>query len=160
MTVKGLEHLLTVGQDFPAFSLEANDGKTYTNHTFKQMYLVYFYPRAMTPGCTAQACSLEQAVSTGLTLPILGVSPDTVDKQSKFAAKYNLTFPLLADTELSLAKACGVWGPKTFMGITKEGLHRIAFLVSTEGKILEVFTKIKTKEFATQVNEVLAKLDK
>ncbi|RIY31508.1 thioredoxin-dependent thiol peroxidase [Psittacicella melopsittaci] len=153
IVVKNLPNLLQPGEQFPQFSLEANDGKTYTNTSFKELHLVYFYPKANTPGCTAQACSLEQALSEhAFKLPVLGVSPDPVEKQVKFAQKYNLTFPLLADTELSLAKACGVYGPKTLYGKVYDGLHRIAFLVDGDGKIVTLFTKIKTKEFAQQVN--------
>ncbi|RIY35614.1 thioredoxin-dependent thiol peroxidase [Psittacicella gerlachiana] len=153
ISVKGLPNLLQPGDNFPAFSLVANNGKTYTNKSFPQLHLIYFYPKALTPGCTAQACNLEQAISEhNFTLPVLGVSADEVEKQDKFAQKYNLSFPLLADTELQLSQACGVYGEKSLYGRVYNGIHRIAFLVNGEGKILEVFTKINTKEFAQQVN--------
>ncbi|RIY32137.1 thioredoxin-dependent thiol peroxidase [Psittacicella hinzii] len=154
--VKGLDNLLQVGDQFPEFNLPANDGKTYNNQTYKDLFLVYFYPRADTPGCTAQACNLEQAIKEqAFTLPVLGVSGDTVEKQQKFANKFSLSFPLLADTELALAKACGVYGQKTMAGRVYDGIHRIAFVVNAENKIVEVFTKVNTKEFAQQVNEWL-----
>lgn len=101
---------LTVGQDLPAFNLPANDGNTYNNQEFTgKPYLVYFYPKASTPGCTAQACSLEQGLQlSDLKLTILGVSPDSPDKNQRFAQKNNLSFTLLSDENHIFAQACGV----------------------------------------------------
>lgn len=154
--VKELPDLLQPGSKFPNFSLASNDGKIYNHDSFKQTHVIYFYPKALTPGCTTQACNIQEAFANKqMPIPVLGVSPDTVERQVKFAEKYNLNFPLLADADKELAKACGVYGPKTFMGKTIEGVHRIAFIVGVDGTILDVITKVKTKEFAQQITSWL-----
>ncbi len=118
-----------------------------------QKVLVYFYPKALTPGCTTQACDLREHKSEfdDLKIQILGISPDLPAKLFNFTQKKALNFTLLSDPEHNVAQAFGVWGEKKFMGKVYEGLHRISFLIDEEGKICQVFTKFKTKEHANLV---------
>jgi|SRR5690606_4340116 len=110
--------------------------------------LVYFYPKAMTPGCTVQACGLrdtkQQLQDKGVT--IVGISTDSPARLKKFAERDNLNFTLLADEDHKVAESFGVWGEKKFMGKVYDGLHRISFLVAQDGKIEQVFDKFKTKD--------------
>lgn len=143
---------LQVGEQFPAFSLESLTGSI-SNATFAgQEYLVYFYPRASTPGCTAQACNLQANLAVNaIPVPVVGVSPDLLPKIAKFQEKYGLEFPLLSDANLELAKACGVYGDKKFMGKVSQGVHRLAFVVDALGVVKHVFTNFKAKEFGDVV---------
>lgn len=110
--------------------------------------LVYFYPKAMTPGCTVQACGLrdtqQQLQDKGVT--VVGISTDSPARLKKFAERDNLNFTLLADEDHKVADAYGVWGEKKFMGKVYDGLHRISFLVAKDGKVEQVFDKFKTKD--------------
>ena len=110
--------------------------------------LVYFYPKAMTPGCTVQACALRdsqaQLQQKGVT--VLGISTDPVARLAKFTERDGLNFTLLSDEDHAVADAFGVWGEKKFMGKVYDGLHRISFLINQDGTIDKVFDKFKTKD--------------
>ena len=110
--------------------------------------LLYFYPKAMTPGCTVQAQGLRdsQADLKKHNVEVLGVSPDPVKRLPKFIEKHDLNFTLLSDEEHSLADSFGVWGPKKFMGREFDGIHRISFLIDEKGTVIHVFDKFKTKD--------------
>lgn len=110
--------------------------------------LVYFYPKASTPGCTVQACGLRdsKAELNTLNVTVLGISPDPVPKLSRFAEKQELNFSILSDEDHAVADAFGVWGEKKFMGKIYDGIHRLSFLIGQDGKVSHVFNKFKTKE--------------
>ena len=110
-------------------------------------YLLYFYPRDNTPGCTAQACGFKNHYDffKDKNVEIFGVSGDSAKSHQKFIDKFQLPFPLLLDEEHEIAKAFGVWGEKKFMGRTFEGIHRMTFLINESGKIERSFTKVKAK---------------
>jgi len=123
--------------------------------TQEKKLVVFFYPKANTPGCTAEACDLRdhytELKKAGYAL--LGVSADSVNKQRKFSEKFDFPFPLLADEEKEVINAFGVWGPKKFMGKEYDGIHRKTFIVDEEGKIARVIDKVNTKEHAAQILE-------
>ncbi|MDU8925124.1 thioredoxin-dependent thiol peroxidase [Pasteurellaceae bacterium LIM206] len=140
---------LKIGDLAPHFSLpnERNEQISLTDFAGRKV-LVYFYPKALTPGCTAQACGLRDAKSeldkSGVV--ILGISPDTPSKLAAFAEKKSLNFTLLSDVDHRVAEQFGVWGEKKFMGKTYDGIHRISFLINEKGVIEQVFDKFKTKD--------------
>jgi peroxiredoxin Q/BCP len=140
--------MLKAGDVAPQFSLPNQDNKTVSLSDFKnKKVLLYFYPKAMTPGCTIQAQGLRdsQAALSELNVAVLGVSPDAVKRLPKFIEKENLNFDLLSDEDHALADAFGVWGLKKFMGKEYDGIHRITFLINENGNIEHVFDKFKTK---------------
>jgi thioredoxin-dependent peroxiredoxin len=108
--------------------------------------LIYFYPRADTPGCTTQACGLRDVAGRVADTAIVGISPDKPDKQRKFDEKYGLGFPLLSDTDHATAEAFGVWGEKKNYGKTYMGIVRSAFLVDEKGKVAEAWYKVSPKD--------------
>jgi peroxiredoxin Q/BCP len=145
---------LEAGDKAPDFSVEDQDGNTVKLSDFKGKKLVlFFYPKASTPGCTAEACNLrdnwERFQEKGYA--IVGVSADTQKKQSNFKNKYEFPFPLLADENKEVIQAYGVWGPKKFMGKEYDGIHRTTFIIDEEGKIEEVIKKVKTKAHTDQI---------
>jgi len=145
---------LQKGDIAPEFSGVDQNGKTHTLADYKgKKLVVFFYPKADTPGCTAEACDLRDNHQRfeALGYSLLGVSADPVKKQAKFAEKYSLPFPLLADEDHSVLNAFGVWGPKKFMGRTFDGIHRTTFVINEEGVIDEVITDVKTKAHAAQI---------
>ena len=115
--------------------------------------MVFFYPKASTPGCTAEACNLRDHWSTFQKqgFEILGVSADSAKRQQNFKTKYDLPFPLLADEDKSVINAFGVWGPKKFMGKEYDGIHRTTFVIDENGVLSDVITKVKTKAHAEQI---------
>lgn len=141
---------LEAGAAAPEFSLQDQNGNTVSLSQFKgkNKVLVYFYPKAMTPGCTTQACSLRdsKAELDALNTVVLGLSPDPVKKLKGFEEKKELNFTLLSDEDHAVADAFGVWGPKKFMGKEFDGIHRLSFLVDENGVIEHVFNKFKTKD--------------
>jgi peroxiredoxin Q/BCP len=140
--------MLKAGDAAPQFSLPNQDNQTVSLSDFTgKKVLVYFYPKAMTPGCTIQAQGLRdsQASLSDLNVEVLGVSPDAVKRLPKFIEKESLNFTLLSDEDHALADAFGVWGLKKFMGKEYDGIHRITFLIDEAGKIEYVFDKFKTK---------------
>ncbi len=145
---------LKPGDKAPFFEALNQRGETIRLDDFAgKKVLLFFYPKASTPGCTAEACNLrdnyEAFQSKGYE--IIGVSADTEKKQLNFSEKYDLPFHLLADTEKEVINAYGVWGPKKFMGREYDGIHRTSFVIDEKGVIQEVITKVKTKDHAAQV---------
>jgi peroxiredoxin Q/BCP len=138
---------LKAGDSAPKFSLLDQDGEEINLVDFQgQRVLVYFYPKAMTPGCTVQACGLRDNMDalkkTGIE--VLGISSDKPEKLAKFIEKELLNFTLLSDEDHQVAEQFGVWGEKTFMGKTYDGIHRISFLIDANGKVEKVFDDFKT----------------
>ena len=127
---------LSAGDAAPLFSLPDQDGKPVSLESLKgKKVLVYFYPKAMTPGCTVQAQGLRdiQNELQQNNVVVLGISPDAVKRLPKFIEKEQLNFTLLSDEDHTVADAFGVWGPKKFMGKEYDGIHRITFLIDEEG---------------------------
>lgn len=145
---------LKAGDKAPDFSIPNQDGETISLADFKGKKLVlFFYPKASTPGCTAEACNLrdnvEQFKSKGYE--ILGASADSQKRQSNFKNKYDLPYDLLADEDHELLNAYQVWGPKKFMGREYDGIHRTTFVIDENGVIEEVIQKVKTKDHSAQI---------
>lgn len=140
---------LVAGEQAPLFSLQDDQGNTISLHDLTgKKVLVYFYPKALTPGCTTQACALRDVKTEleALNTLVYGISPDPVKKLARFVEKKELNFPLLSDEDHAVADAFGVWGEKKFMGKTYDGIHRISFLIDEQGTIEKVFDKFKTKD--------------
>ena len=138
----------------PAFQTTIQDGSTRSLSDYAGSKLaLYFYPRDMTPGCTAQACNLTEHHVTleEAGIRVFGVSPDPAAKHVKFMTKYGIPFDLACDEDLSLHEAFGVWGLKKFMGKEYEGTHRTTFLIDEQGHIVTVILKPKTKDHAAEV---------
>jgi peroxiredoxin Q/BCP len=136
---------LKVGDKAPVFSLQDQQGNTVKLSDFKrQKLLIYFYPKANTPGCTVQSCSVRDArrdfAKKGVA--VIGVSPDKPAAQQKFDDKYELSFPLLADTEHAMAECYGVWGEKSMYGRKYFGIIRSSFLIDEKGKIAGAWYKV------------------
>ncbi len=126
--------VLKAGDKAPAFTLKDQSGKSVKLSSFKgRKVMVFFYPKADTPGCTAQACGLRDVAGEVGDTVILGISPDLPDKQKKFDTKYSLGFPLLSDPDHAVADAFGVWGEKKLYGKAYMGIVRSAFLVAEAG---------------------------
>ncbi|WP_150313455.1 thioredoxin-dependent thiol peroxidase [Mesonia mobilis] len=145
---------LKAGDAAPEFSAKDQDGNVHELKDYKgKKLVVFFYPKASTPGCTAEACNLRDnwEVFQEKGYEILGVSADSARRQTNFKNKHELPFPLLADEEKEVINAFGVWGPKKFMGKEYDGIHRTTFIIDEEGKIAEVIGKVKTKAHAEQI---------
>ena len=137
------------GQMAPAFSLPDQEGREVSLKDFngKKNVILYFYPKAMTPGCTVQACKLrdsQQALAANQTVA-LGIAADSVERLKKFAQKENLNFTLLSDQEQTVIKKYGAWGPKQFMGKKFTGILRITFIIGKDGRIKHIMERVKTK---------------
>ena len=145
---------LQEGDKAPDFTAVDQDGNEIKLSDYKGRKLVlFFYPKASTPGCTAQACNLSEnfAQLQDAGYEILGVSGDSQKRQSNFKKKYNFPYPLLADEDKKVINAYGVWGPKKFMGREYDGIHRTTFIIDEQGKIEEVIKKVKTKAHTAQI---------
>ncbi|MBW6480243.1 MAG: thioredoxin-dependent thiol peroxidase [Bacteroidales bacterium] len=145
---------LKPGDKAPDFKGNDENGKEIKLADFKGNKLViYFYPKDSTPGCTSQACNLRDNYDVLLSkgYKVVGVSADSEKSHQKFIEKYNLPFPLIADTEKEILNAFGVWGPKKFMGKTYDGIHRTTFVIDEKGVIEEVIDKVDTKNHTTQI---------
>lgn len=145
---------LKIGDKAPDFQSKGQNGNTISLSDYKGKKLVlFFYPKASTPGCTVEACNLRDNYERfqSLGYEILGVSADSEKRQSNFRNKYNFQYPLLADEDKSVINAYEVWGPKKFMGRTFDGIHRITFVIDENGIIEDVITKVKTKEHTNQI---------
>ena len=145
---------LKIGDKAPNFSVNDQDGNTISLSDYKGKKLVlFFYPKANTPGCTLEACNLsdnyERFVSQGYD--VLGVSADTERKQANFRNKFNFPYPLLADVDKAVINAYEVWGPKQFIGRTFDGIHRVTFIIDENGVIEDIITKVKTKDHTNQI---------
>jgi len=145
---------LQIGKKAPDFEATDHQGKIrkLDDYLGKKLIL-FFYPRASTPGCTAEVCNLRDNYATlkekGYAL--LGVSADTAKKQDNFLKKNSLPFPLLADVDKEVINAFKVWGPKKFMGREFDGIYRTTFIIDEQGIIENIITKVKTKDHAAQV---------
>jgi len=150
---------LAAGEPAPHFEMSADDGSVVSSDTLTgQRYVLYFYPKDDTPGCTTQACSLRDGWSavarTGV--PVFGVSPDSVKSHAKFRAKYDLPYGLLSDTGHAIAEAFGVWVEKKFAGREYMGVERTTFVVGPDGVIETVLPQVKPAEHLDQLLEALA----
>ena len=147
------------GEPAPAFRMTADDGSVVSNESMTgQRYVLYFYPKDDTPGCTTQACSLrdnyEQLMATGIE--VFGVSPDSVASHVKFRAKFDLPYRLLADVGHIVAESFGVWVEKSFAGRNYKGTERTTFIIGPDGRIEHVLARVKPVEHVEQVLEALA----
>lgn len=158
-TINATESMPTAGRKAPEFTLPADDGSAVSLKGLRgRPVVLYFYPKDDTSGCTAEACEFRdswKAVQRAGAV-VLGVSPDGVPSHRKFKAKYQLPFPLLADTDHSVAEAYGAWGEKSMYGRKYFGILRTTFLIDGEGKVARIFEKVKPKGHAA---EVLAALE-
>ena len=148
---------LVEGNDAPNFEGKDQNGNTIKLLDFKGKKLVlFFYPKDNTPGCTMEACNLRDNYDLLLEkgYAIIGVSADSETRHQNFINKYELPFPLIADTEKEILKAYGCWGPKKFMGRSYIGIHRKTFIIENN-KIVKVFEKVKTKAHTQQILEVM-----
>jgi thioredoxin-dependent peroxiredoxin len=149
------------GQEAPDFTLSDQDGNQVTLSDLRgQPVVLYFYPKADTPGCTTQACGIRdhRADYERSGAKVLGVSPDTVAAQRKFADKYGLDFTLLADENHEVAELYGVWGEKKMYGKTYLGVQRATFVIDPEGKVAKVFPEVSPKTHDEVVLEALGEL--
>jgi peroxiredoxin Q/BCP len=148
---------LKPGDKAPAFALLDQDGNKVKLSDFKgRKVLVYFYPKADTPGCTKQACGLRDVMPKVGDTVVLGMSPDKPAKQKKFDDKYSLGFPLLADEDHAVAEAFDVWTEKSMYGRKYMGILRSAFLIDEKGKIAEAWYKVSPQDTATNLLKSLA----
>lgn len=148
---------LKVGDKAPDFNVNNQDGSTTSLSDYKGKKLVlFFYPKASTPGCTAEACNLRDNYQEFLAkgYDVLGVSADSEKRQQNFFTKNGLPYNLLADTEMQVINAYGVWGPKKFMGREYDGIHRTTFIIDENGIIENIILKVKTKDHTNQIFEV------
>ena len=148
--------MLSVGDDVPDFSLKDAEGNIAKKSDLKgKKYVVYFYPKDFTPGCTTEAAEFSRDYKKfkAKGIEIIGISPDDVDSHKKFGDKMGVSFMLLADPETDVAKKFGVWGKKQFMGREYMGVNRTTFLVNEKGKIFKVFEKVKAAGHAQEVLE-------
>ena len=146
--------MLKVGDQLPEFVSVNQDGETVNSQDLLGKKLViFFYPKANTPGCTAEACDLRDNYDRfkANNYELLGVSADSAKAQANFKNKFDFQFPLLADEDKSVIQAFGVWGPKKFMGKEYDGIHRTTFVINEDGIIEEVITDVKTKAHAAQI---------
>ncbi|MBI5384900.1 MAG: thioredoxin-dependent thiol peroxidase [Verrucomicrobia bacterium] len=156
---KNLELTLKEGDPAPDFSASTHGGGRASLADFKGRHVVlYFYPKDDTPGCTKEACAFRDHFAAfqqkGAT--VLGVSIDSAKKHGKFAEKFKLPFPLLADEEKKIVQAYGVWGEKTFMGRKYLGTHRVTFLIGPDGRIKRIWPEVKPEEHAEEVLAALS----
>lgn len=148
---------LKQGDKVPDFAVNDQDGNKVSLNDYKgKKLVVFFYPKASTPGCTAEACNLTDnyAELQAKGFEILGVSADSEKRQTNFRNKYSFPFPLLADENKEVIEAFGVWGYKKFMGKEYDGIHRKTFLVDENGVVAHVIDKVKTKDHAAQILEL------
>lgn len=149
---------LEPGDKAPSFRLKDQDGNTVRLSDFKgRKLLVYFYPKADTPGCTTQSCEVRDArpALARRDVDVVGISPDPPDRQKKFDDKYELGFPLLSDPDHAVADLFGAWGEKSMYGKTYEGILRSSFLIDERGKVLEAWYKISPKKTVPNAERAL-----
>ena len=147
---------LDEGAIAPAFTMAASGGRQVSSAALKgRPYLLYFYPKASTPGCTTQACDLQEALPQlgRLGLEVIGVSPDALPAIERFAVRYGLAFPLASDADHAVAEAYGVWVEKSMYGRRYMGMERTSFLVAADGTIARIWRKVKPAGHAAQVLE-------
>lgn len=152
--------MIEEGSKVPAFQLEDADGKIIKSSNFKgKKYVVYFYPRDFTPGCTTEADEFTKDYSKfkKAGIEVVGISKDDVKSHRKFCDKMNIPYILLADVDTDVCKKFGVWGKKNFMGREFMGINRSTFLVNEEGKVFKVFLKVKPKGHSKEVLDCFKK---
>ena len=145
---------LEVGDQVPEFTAKDQDGRDISLSDYQgKKLVVFFYPKANTPGCTAEACNLRDnyAELKASGYELLGVSADSQKKQANFRDKFEFPFPLLADEDHNVINTFGVWGPKKFMGREYDGIHRKTFIIDEQGVVSRVIDKVKTKDHAAQI---------
>ncbi len=145
---------LKIGDKAPDFdSIDQNNKTVRLKDYLGKKIVLFFYPKASTPGCTMEACNLRDNYQEFLKkgYEIIGVSADSQKRQSNFAIKNNLPYSLLVDEDKDIINAYGVWGPKKFMGREYDGIHRTTFVIDESGNIENIISKVKTKEHATQI---------
>jgi peroxiredoxin Q/BCP len=147
-----------VGDKAPTFKLPSSTGETVELPTLKgKTVVLYFYPRADTPGCTKEACGFRDAIASykKLGVPVFGVSPDPVEDVKKFADKFKLNFPLLADADHSVAERYGVWQEKSMYGKKYMGVARTTFIIGPDGKVSHVIERVKPEGHDQEVLALL-----
>ena len=147
---------LKIGDSAPDFQgLDQNGNKISLSDYKGKKLVLFFYPKDMTPGCTNEVCNLRDnyKLLQDKGYQILGVSADSAVRHQKFIAKHELPFPLIADEDKTIINAYGIWGPKKFMGRAYDGIHRTTFVIDENGKIEQLFKKVKTKAHAEQILE-------
>lgn len=155
--------LLKTGDLVPKFSLPDQDGEQIKFIDFQgQRVLIYFYPKAMTPGCTIQACNLRDNIDkfSMANIAILGISTDTPQKLLLFSEKESLNFTLLSDDKHQVCEQFGIWGEKTFIGKRYNGIHRVSFLIDVNGKVEKVFDKFTPSNHHTIILNYVQKNNK
>ena len=148
---------LKIGDNAPNFTSKDQDGNTISLSDYKGKKLVlFFYPKASTPGCTVEACNLRDNYERfqSLGYEILGVSADSERRQTNFRNRFKFPYPLLSDEDKTVINAFEVWGPKKFMGRTYDGIHRTTFVIDENGIIEDVILKVKTKAHSNQILKV------
>ena len=149
-----MSNLLQTGDKMPDFKGLDQNGNEINSSDFKGSKLVvFFYPKASTPGCTAEACNLNENLDSlqKQGYKVVGISADSVKRQKNFSDKHDFKYPLIADEDKTIINAFGVWGPKKFMGREYEGIHRTTFLINEDSVIEKVISKVKTKDHANQI---------
>jgi len=147
---------LKVGDKAPVFNALNENEQTISLSDFTgKKVILYFYPKDMTPGCTAESCNLgaNYQLLKDKGFEIIGVSPDPAKRHLKFIEKYDLPFSLIADVDRAVLEAYNVWGPKKFMGKEYDGVHRTTFVIDQNGMIEKIFLKVKTKDHTNQILE-------
>ena len=150
--------MYAVGDTVQDFTLPNQNGEMITLSQYRgKKVLVWFYPKASTPGCTAEGCSLRDNFEdlSNQDVVVLGISMDTVKRQANFVTKHNFPYDLLSDTEGVVVRAFGAWGPKKFMGRSYEGILRYSFLIDEQGVVQEVISKVKTKTHGADILDLL-----
>lgn len=145
---------LKIGQEAPAWSGVNQHGETISSDQFKgKKTILFFYPKASTPGCTAEACNFRDhyADLADKGFEVVGVSADSVKRQLNFATKQELNYNLIADEEKTIINVFEAWGPKKFMGREFDGIYRHTYVIDEEGRIEQVLEKVKTKEATEQI---------
>lgn len=146
-----------IGNMAPTFSLHNQRGEKVAIKDFRgdKHVVLYFYPKAMTPGCTVQACGIRdsKAAFAKLDTLVFGISPDPVKRLVKFEERDQLNFDLLSDEDHAVADKYGVWGPKKFMGKEYDGIHRITFIIGKDGRLKHIMDKVKTKTHHEDVQQ-------
>ena len=150
--------MLNVGDKAPEFTLQDQDGNTVRLSDFQgKKVLLWFYPKASTPGCTAEGCNIRDhhGQFESANVQVLGMSKDSVQRQKNFATKQEFLYPLLSDESGEIIQAYGAWGPKKYMGREYEGILRISYIIDEAGNIEHVFDKVKTKTHGEDVLQAL-----
>jgi thioredoxin-dependent peroxiredoxin len=159
LMAKEIELKLKEGEKAPDFSAETQEGNRVSLPDFSGKHVIlYFYPKDDTPGCTKEACHFRDAFGEFQKkgAMVLGVSTDPVKSHKKFAEKFQLPFPLLADVDKKIVEAYGVWGEKSFMGRKYMGTNRVTFLIDPEGRIKKIWPRVKPEEHAAEVLRALS----